>query len=1747
MDGLRRLACTLLVACLVGLGCSREEPPPPPLATATSGSDAAGELSAQGSVSSAGEPACPDYVPQGCSVLDTMTALPQPVDTCFVIQEGGATPYIYDSVNIVSGGGLYFVEDPTETIDFQVKSLLVEQGGVFQAGSASCPFGAQQGKLEIGIYGDDPSMQATVASPPPGIDCVGGATGSCFPAGIDPSQGSFYCTVADSDSPCSATTPPANDPGNALLEPYQALNFDPTPFGYKTLAVSYGGSLRLFGYKGALPLQDPGFAGAFDVSIDAEGGQHCVVPTPAESTLDVAEEKAWAKLTGSSWARLDASEETNDPAPLTLLTLDREVSAWEIGDQISIGTTDWYPGHTELRELIDVQTISTAGGPRTQLTVDLLEYPHFTEILDTQALEQAGASYTAPVNRSAADLRAAVGLLSRSIQIRSLGTNAVSGPQAPGFPAVDDCLKDNSTDDCYFGAHVIARQGFREFQVQGVEFKQLGQGGRIGHYPVHFHLSKDTSYTEGKAFLKDSSVWDSMTRFVTVHGTLGVNVSRNVGYLSLGHGYYLEDGSEIGNLLCHNLGMSARGALDEYFDAQADPSAWCGSGPPPSARYVPPILDGSSPTPQLAAAPNLFTGSDTYMPVMFWTMNTYNEFVGNKAVGVHGFGSCFWLLGSGVSGPSANLNFDGFAGYNSTSMGVQAPLLRFRGNACTTATYALPASAELSPAGIGEGPATGYTATKNPYLFQPGGSPKTVQQLQGEYDRPAVTGNFQPIQPNAANQTNCSQATTSTSVLQQNTESCVTTIVDRFTTSFNWAERNFGSIWFRPWFYLLMNAAVTDQLFGGVTMVSAGSWVQTPPGYFSLVKNGLFAGTTQHGGSPFASRAGPLFEVTAQTDLDFYDACGLSRDGSPVRGYTTCNLFKEGVGFWQGGLQPKRLINIYDGPHFADGNTFINVGAWECDPQPCEGKADGECVQSLPCGIYSGTLQPSPSAAGGPIDPHKMVVQDAAIGWKQPNGFYYPPAFTYRASSFFKTLPPEVDPVNPLNQCFSFGPDDGFSMPHFLDGDCRHNVIDRTHPYIAGNMLALRGAATPHSPGPDWVPNTTPIDFSTILIDLDGTLTGALGTVEGYAEPRPTTSLSRNAFFDAPAQSDECLSFGLQTSPYEFVTSVIAPIADSPATMSETHVEPSVWTSPNGEPNNPSAPLVAIYRQWETAKDRASSVCEQVCVEDPDTPGTFQYGCDRANFMVGPNIGQSPYLTLSEAPSISTANQPGLTYYIDTSGGTQSAGTTLQRDDCVTGLTRDMFVAPFEKNQSYVLYTLFAKNDSRTSYQVHVGDPVQGMEPEVQGRYVRVKPHLHGSGSPTTFDSLRTVVDDPCVPGSAGWCAALPVPTVSGGILELSLDQSGIAADYELALHADYERCMPRDFCYYDETATPPRCEPCLNDPSKCIRQDDFLAVDLASMNQSDASGAKPLDIVCQDWVSFVGGTLQNDPGEFSLPDCPAEGCLGFAFTLPDTFTGDKTYADVGGPLANCYAESAWENDALDERMDAGTPADPLCGEPRQQTAADYCQDAPRAALFALGDSFVRPGGRHLNEGANLLLSVGFHRHRALVGFESASIDAFLAGKELTRATLVLSVADSRGLPRRGREFDAHPLLQTFTEGSGLHLNTPMESRVQNDDDGVTWICPNDDDPSDGSSLDCGQEWVSEGGHFSAASAEAALHALDMPEIISWDVTEDVLQGVHQWIVRARNERLSGTVRYHSREGAELLGRPELAPMLLLE
>ena len=99
--------------------------------------------------------------------------------------------------------------------------------------------------------------------------------------------------------------------------------------------------------------------------------------------------------------------------------------------------------------------------------------------------------------------------------------------------------------------------------ISYAEFRHLGKENVLGKYAIHFHLIGDTmrgSYVLG------ASIWDSKNRWVTIHGTNYLVVRDCVGYKSVGHGFFLEDGTEVYNVLDHNLGV--RGMLGKRLPKQ---------------------------------------------------------------------------------------------------------------------------------------------------------------------------------------------------------------------------------------------------------------------------------------------------------------------------------------------------------------------------------------------------------------------------------------------------------------------------------------------------------------------------------------------------------------------------------------------------------------------------------------------------------------------------------------------------------------------------------------------------------------------------------------------------------------------------------------------------------------------------------------------------------------------------------------------------------------------------------------------------------------------------------------------------------------------------------------------------------------------------------------------------------------------------------------------------------------------------
>ncbi len=93
--------------------------------------------------------------------------------------------------------------------------------------------------------------------------------------------------------------------------------------------------------------------------------------------------------------------------------------------------------------------------------------------------------------------------------------------------------------------------------ISFAEFRHLGKKGVLGRYALHYHLCGDSmrgSYVHG------ASIWDSDNRWLTIHGTNYLVVRDCVGYKSRGHGFFMEDGTEVFNVLDHNLAVGARRA-----------------------------------------------------------------------------------------------------------------------------------------------------------------------------------------------------------------------------------------------------------------------------------------------------------------------------------------------------------------------------------------------------------------------------------------------------------------------------------------------------------------------------------------------------------------------------------------------------------------------------------------------------------------------------------------------------------------------------------------------------------------------------------------------------------------------------------------------------------------------------------------------------------------------------------------------------------------------------------------------------------------------------------------------------------------------------------------------------------------------------------------------------------------------------------------------------------------------------------
>jgi hypothetical protein len=262
----------------------------------------------------------------------------------------------------------------------------------------------------------------------------------------------------------------------------------------------------------------------------------------------------------TSWLKLGATA----LAGSNTLVLSDVPKGWAKGYPIVVGSSTEDPRQAEVR------TIAAINGNNVTLN-EPLAYNHFG----------AQQTYSNGKQTWTVDTRAPVGLLSRSISIRGPADASTTG----------------------FGAHVMIMAG-GQARFTDVAFLRTGQKSIKGRYPFHWHLVGDG---QGQ-YVKNSVVYESYNRCYTVHGTDNTEVSNNVCYNHIGHGYFLEDGVEQGNVIKGNLGLLA-----------VKPKA--GENILSSDVTVNPAAAG---------------------PATFWISNPKNTVVGNHAGGSDGTG--FWYF-----------------------------------------------------------------------------------------------------------------------------------------------------------------------------------------------------------------------------------------------------------------------------------------------------------------------------------------------------------------------------------------------------------------------------------------------------------------------------------------------------------------------------------------------------------------------------------------------------------------------------------------------------------------------------------------------------------------------------------------------------------------------------------------------------------------------------------------------------------------------------------------------------------------------------------------------------------------------------------------------------------------------------------------------------------------------------------------------------------------------------------------------
>ena len=375
---------------------------------------------------------------------------------------------------------------------------------------------------------------------------------------------------------------------------------------------------------------------------------------------------------------------------------------------------------------------------------------------------------------------------------------------------------------------------------------------------------------------------------------------------------------------------------------------------------------------------------------------------------------------------------------------------------------------------------------------------------------------------------------------------------------------------------------------------------------------------------------------------------------------------------------------------------------------------------------------------GGNLPTNNCILPNAAISWKQPNGFYYPPAFDSRNLYFDPSVDIRHFVIDPLWQPGGFAPNTKAAMNNY----CSWQSADFN--------------------------NFTDVDRQTELTDLDGSLTGLLS---GAAENNfPTTSVNNDPlsdpnstlkdpdapsnFFNAPVITHECATSvagpmpttgqppTVYTSSYEYVTTAIDPACAGKVGYCANWGQYCTSQSCYGVP---------LYRQFLTAPEYSAW-----------QSNNKMYPSIR---MMGQSLGQRSTLTMNHG-----------SYYIDT-----TVPLDVQEAAPPQGGTQVTNPNVFVAGQSYYIYVLYAKPSLHQTYSLYIGTGLSQA-----GAFATVT-----TGIVTPWAGLPITFSPGTFNGSPDWIQSKTYNATTG-VLSVTMD---LGEQTSVFSTAQADSCQPASYC----------------------------------------------------------------------------------------------------------------------------------------------------------------------------------------------------------------------------------------------------------------------------------------------------------------------------------------------------------------